>query len=232
MPPACRTTAPSSLLCPVVDPPQGRGPPAQPRRVGAAEPLARIGGWRIDAPRPHARAAHRGLALAGASAPAADAADPRGDRSTGLSSSPRLEQLGRPCPAYRSRTVDHRPYLGDQAQPRSVPATTVLRYDRRPAWLGSEAVLVVAVGAEAPAAACARPRPPSRPARALRLQLGPQWDRTPATAELRGDTTRTISSFSASDLGTTVTMLLVHAHSFYGLQLDTAEGTAVIVLRA
>ena len=169
------------------------------------------------------------LALAGASA-SAGAADPWRPLHRPLQLA-RLEP-GAACPAYRSHTVDHGRISAIGLGPVYPGGFSFSRYDRRPAWLGSKTIwswpselktqrLRVLV----------RGRRLDRPG-SLRFQLGPQWESAPATAELRVDTTRTVGSFSTSDWGTTVTMLLVHAHGCYGLQLDTAEGTAVIVLRA
>lgn len=67
---------------------------------------------------------------------------------------------------------------------------------------------------------------------ALRFQLGPDWDTTPLMRELRLDTTQTVGAFGNSTWGTTVTMLFARAPGCYGLQLDSEQGTSIVVVRA
>jgi hypothetical protein len=64
------------------------------------------------------------------------------------------------------------------------------------------------------------------------FQLGPQWDTAPLTRELRIDTAHTVGAFSNSTWGTTVSLLFAAAPGCYGLQLDSVQGTSVIVVNA
>jgi hypothetical protein len=64
------------------------------------------------------------------------------------------------------------------------------------------------------------------------FRLGPQWDTAPLTRELRVDTTHTAGPFSTSAQGTTVTMLFTARPGCDELQLDSAQGTSIIVVNA
>jgi hypothetical protein len=60
---------------------------------------------------------------------------------------------------------------------------------------------------------------------------GPNWG-SPLRSELRITTSQPVGSFSNSTWGTTVTMLFGRTPGCYGIQLDTGQGTTIIVLAA
>jgi hypothetical protein len=66
----------------------------------------------------------------------------------------------------------------------------------------------------------------------MKFQLGPNWDTTPLTSELRIDTTEMVGSFGGSAWGATVTELFVRTPGCYELQLDTTRGSQRIVMDA
>jgi len=139
---------------------------------------------------------------------------------------------GAPCPVTTTRRLDHDRLRGVGAGPVYPQAASFSRYDRLPAWLGAKVIWMWPAELK------------TRPVRVLvrglridgdgpfRFQLGPEWDSAPITSELRLVTTRTVGSFSTSNWGTTVTLLLVRTPGCYGLQLDSAGGTSTIVVRA
>lgn len=140
---------------------------------------------------------------------------------------------GAACPVSPLRRLDHGRLQGAGRGPvYTTGRVTFSRDSRHPKWLAAKTIWAWPTSLK------------SRPTRVLvrglrldqpglmRFQLGPQWDSSPLTAELRIDTSQTVGAFSDSKWGTTVTLLFVRRPGCYGLQLDTASATSTIIVRA
>jgi hypothetical protein len=143
---------------------------------------------------------------------------------------------GAPCPVTRPRTIAHAPMALLGAGPvypgLAAKRVTFSSYDRAPSWLAAKTIW-----AWRPALISRRTRVLVRGRRLdrpglMRFQLGPEWGSAPITRELHLDTTQTVGSFSTSNWGTTVTMLLIRTPGCYGLQLDSERGTSTIIVDA
>jgi hypothetical protein len=146
----------------------------------------------------------------------------------------RLKPLpaGAACPVTPTRRLDGGRLVGLGTGPVYPGGFSFDRDDRQPGWLASKTIWTwPAALLERRVRVLVRGRrlDGSDP---VRFQLGPQWDTAPVTKELRLDTTRPVGSFSNSAWGTTVMLLLVRTPGCYGLQLDSASATSVVVLRA
>jgi hypothetical protein len=104
-------------------------------------------------------------------------------------------------------------------------------YDRMPGWLGAKTLWAWRPALRSRAVrVLVRGERLDRPG-VLRFQQGPDWG-SPRTPELHIDTRFSVGSFGGVPWGATVTMLLVRKAGCYGLQLDSAQGTSTIVVKA
>jgi hypothetical protein len=140
-------------------------------------------------------------------------------------------KAGARCPVTRSHPLDHGRLSGVGVGPVFALPSPFGPDGRHPGWIGSKTLWTwPARLLKQSTRVLVRGRRLDQSG-AMRFQLGPNWD-SPLRPELRITTTQPVGSFSNSTWGTTVTMLFGRTPGCYGIQLDTGQGTTIIVIAA